>query len=139
MNRTALLALGLALGCGKDPAPACPPCPPCTEANVASTDVVGPVLALKPFVVNLDEPGPSRYLKLTLQFELVAADFEEMFSKNEQRIRDAILSYLSGLRVADLLGSAAKDKLRGEITRQMEAIVGPRKVRRVFFQEFMVQ
>src|SRR5690606_17164917 len=89
---------------------------PAPEAAAPSTsEVTGPVIALDPFVVNLDEPGQSRYLKVTLQLELVRPDAETVIEKNKQVIRDAILSHLSGLKLADTLGTAAKDKLRVDL------------------------
>ena len=33
-------------------------------------EITGPVLPLEPFVVNLDEPGNARYLKMKVQLEL---------------------------------------------------------------------
>lgn len=105
----------------------------------STTEVTGPVVSLAPFVVNLDEPGQSRYLKVTLQFELVKPEAEAVIEKNKQVIRDAILSHLSGLKLADTLGTAAKDKLRVDILKKTEDIVGEHKVRRMFFQEFVVQ
>ncbi|NVB81207.1 MAG: flagellar basal body-associated FliL family protein [Kofleriaceae bacterium] len=109
------------------------------EEGATKTEVTGPVIALQPFVVNLDEPGQSRYLKVTMQFELVAPEVEALIEKNKQVIRDAILSHLSGLKLADTLGAAAKDKLRADVMKKVEEIVGERKVRRMFFQEFVVQ
>ncbi len=103
------------------------------------TEVTGPVIGLDPFVVNLDEPGQSRYLKLTLQLELVAAEAQESLDRSKQLIRDTFLSYLSGLHHADTLGAAAKDKLRVDLMSKIEKILGPNKVRRMFFQEFVVQ
>lgn len=104
-----------------------------------TNEVVGPIMAFDPFVVNLDETGTSRYLKLTLQFELIAQEAEATINKNKQLIRDSVLSYVSSLKLADTLGSVAKDKLRTEIMRRIEEIVGPNKVRRMFFQDFVVQ
>ena len=100
---------------------------------------VGPVHSLDPFVVNLDETGQSRYLKVTMQLELTSKDVIGKITKSQQVIRDSILSHLSGLKLVDTLGVAAKDKLRGEVMAKLEAILGPGKVRRVFFQEFVVQ
>ncbi|MFN0249722.1 MAG: flagellar basal body-associated protein FliL [Kofleriaceae bacterium] len=102
-------------------------------------EVTGPVIALDPFVVNLDEPGQSRYLKVTFQLELVKADAEVVIEKNKQVVRDSILSYLSGLKLADTLGVAAKDKMRTDVMKRLEEIVGDHKVRRMFIQEFVVQ
>jgi flagellar FliL protein len=117
--------------------PAEPPPPP--PQMPITKEVVGPVVALDPFVVNLDEPGQSRYLKLTLQFEMIDKKGEETIAKNKQLMRDTILSHLSGLKLADTLGAAAKDKLRADLMTKIEAIVGPNQVRRMFFQEFVVQ
>ncbi len=103
-----------------------------------TTEVTGPVVELPPFVVNLDEQQP-RYLKVTLQLELVNGDVAATLEKNKLVIRDAILSHLSGLKLADTLGSEAKDKLRLELQKKTEEVIGEHKVRRVFFQEFVVQ
>ena len=104
-----------------------------------SSEVTGPVVALEPFVVNLDEPGQSRYIKVTLQVELVAKDDEHVLEKSKLAIRDMILSHLSGLKLADTLGAAAKDKLRTDLMAKLVVIIGEHKVRRMFFQEFVVQ
>jgi len=120
------------------PAHAPPPHEEKHETN-EKIEVTGPVMALDPFVVNLDEPGQSRYLKVTMQLELVKPDAQALIEKNKQVIRDAVLSYLSGLKLADTLGVPAKDKLRADVMKKLEEIVGEHKVRRMFFQEFVVQ
>jgi flagellar FliL protein len=104
-----------------------------------TTEVVGPVIAMDPFVVNLDEPGQSRYLKLKVEFELISQEAEAPITKSKQLIRDTILTQLSALKLADTLGGVSKDKLRTEMLQKVESIVGPNKVRRVFIQEFVVQ
>lgn len=109
------------------------------EPAATSSEVTGPVVALDPFVVNLDELGQSRYVKVTLQVELVDKEDEHVLEKSKLAIRDMILSHLSGLKLADTLGAAAKDKLRTDLMVKLEVIVGPHKVRRMFFQEFVVQ
>jgi flagellar FliL protein len=118
--------------------------PPAAAATVheaprpPTAEGTGPVVALDPFVVNLDEPGPARYLKVTLQLELLH-DAEASLAKSKELVRDAILGYLSGLHVKDTLGAEAKDKIRGELMGKLEKLIGPNKVRRMFFQEFVVQ
>jgi flagellar protein FliL len=114
-------------------APHAEPPPPITS------EVVGPVVAMDPFVVNLDEPGTSRYLKMTIQLELINVEAEATIAKSKQLLRDTILSHLSGLHLADTLGAEAKDKLRNDMVAKFEKILGPNKVRRLFFQEFVVQ
>jgi len=102
-------------------------------------EITGPVVALEPFVVNLDEPGTARYLKMTVQLELVNEKDGEEIEKSKQVIRDEVLSYLSGLHIKDTLGATAKDTIREALMKRLEAVVGEHKVRRMFFQEFMVQ
>jgi flagellar protein FliL len=118
---------------------------PAAAATVAvkeekpAKEITGPVVALEPFVVNLDEPGTARYLKMTVQLELVNEHDGEAIEKSKQVIRDEVLSYLSGLHVKDTLGATAKDTIREALMKRIEAVVGEHKVRRMFFQEFMVQ
>lgn len=109
-----------------------------TPPPPATSEVVGPVVGLEPFVVNLDEPGTSRYLKCTIQLELVPKA-EETLARSKELVRDAVLSYLSGLHVKDTLGAEAKDKIRQELLARITKLLGPDKVRRMFFQDFMVQ
>ncbi|HEY0191393.1 MAG TPA: flagellar basal body-associated FliL family protein [Kofleriaceae bacterium] len=107
-------------------------------AEGAGAEITGPVVALDPFIVNLDEPGTSRYLKITLEAEVTSAKGQEALEKSKQLIRDTVLSYLSGLHVKDTLGGEAKDKIRTELTERLKKLM-PDKIRRLFFQEFVVQ
>lgn len=104
-----------------------------------SQTVSGPIATFEPFVVNLDEPGNARYLKTTINLELADKETEEKFEKSKQLVRDAVLSYLSGLHVKDTLGSEAKEKMRNEIMERAQKVLGAKKVNRMFFQEFVVQ
>ena len=45
---------------------------------------------------------------------------------------------LSGLHVKDTLGAEAKDKIRNELTERLKKLM-PDKIKRMFFQEFVVQ
>ncbi len=102
-------------------------------------EITGPTTAMDPFVVNLDEPGNARYLKVTLQLELTSPEAAEQAEKSKQLVRDAILSLLSGLHVKDTLGAEAKEKIRQDVLAKIEKVLGPARARRVFFQEFVVQ
>lgn len=108
------------------------------HAAKATAEVAGPIVALEPFVVNLDEPGTSRYLKVTLQLEL-APKAEEALAKSKELVRDTILSHLSGLHIKDTLGAEAKDRLRTDLVAKLTKLIGPDKIRRMFFQDFVVQ
>jgi flagellar FliL protein len=119
-----------------EPAQAAPAHP--VVAAGSSSEVTGPVVALDPFLVNLDEPGTSRYLKITLEMELFPHG-DEALTKSKQLVRDTILSHLSGLKLKDTLGAEAKDKIRNDLTSKLTKLIGPDKIRRMFFQDFVVQ
>jgi len=108
------------------------------HVEASTSEVTGPVVALDPFVVNLDEPGTSRYLKITLEVELMPHG-EEALTKSKQLVRDTILSHLSGLHVKDTLGADAKDKIRTDLMAKLTKLLGADKVRRMFFVDFVVQ
>lgn len=118
------------------PAQAAPAKP--AHAETLSAEVTGPVVGLDPFVVNLDEPGTSRYLKVTLELELLPHG-DQALTKSKQLVRDAILSHLSGLKLKDTLGGEAKDRIRQDLMAKLGKLVGPDKIRRMFFQDFVVQ
>jgi len=117
---------------------------------VSSTEVTGPIIPFDVMTVNLDTRGddPQRgsaepsstthYLKFGMQFELADAEAEHAIEKSKQLIRDAVFSYLSGLHVKDTLGTDGKERIRTDLMAKIEKIV-PGKVKRMFFQEFVVQ
>jgi flagellar FliL protein len=102
-------------------------------------EISGPVVALDPFVVNLDEPGTSRYLKMSIQLEVSNPDVEAAIEKNKQLVRDDVLSYLSSLHVRDTLGSDGKDHIRRDLMTALDKDLGAGRVHRMFFNEFVVQ
>ncbi len=102
-------------------------------------EVTGPVVPIDPFVVNLNEPGSARYLKVTMQAELANGAAVKMFEKSKQLIRDEMLRYLSGLKVADTLGPENKDNIREDLEAAVADVIGESRLHRMIFAEFVVQ
>lgn len=102
-------------------------------------EIEGPLKAFDPFVVNLNEPGTARYLKVVIEFEMADAKAAHAADKSKQVIRDEILRYLSSLNLAATLGGEAKDKIRDDLKERVDSVLGEGRVRRMFFQEFVVQ
>lgn len=102
-------------------------------------EVTGPLVTLDPFVVNLDEPGSSRYLKVQLQVEVSNGAAAKAFEKSKQLIRDDLLRYLSGLKVSDTLGADNKDKIREALEGAVAEVIGEERLHRIVFIEFVVQ
>lgn len=95
--------------------------------------------SLDPFVVNLNEPGAPRYIKLSISVE--CAGNQEKLTSATPRVRDGILTYLSGLRLTEVQGRDSKEGLRQELVRILQQTVqaDDLEIRSVLFTEFVVQ
>jgi flagellar basal body-associated protein FliL len=92
-----------------------------------------------PFVVNLNEPNSTRYLKVAFELELAHAGAVEELDRSKKAVRDEVLRYLSGLAVADTMGETGKSKIQNEVLARIDRSLGGGKARRLFYTEFVVQ
>ncbi|HWM87056.1 MAG TPA: flagellar basal body-associated FliL family protein [Kofleriaceae bacterium] len=109
------------------------------EEAAKKKNEVGPVTALEPFIVNLNEPDATRYLKATFELEVTESDVIGQLEKLKRPVRDEVLRYLSSLSVAETQGEAGKAKIQQEVVTRIDRQLGGNRVRRLFFVEFMVQ
>jgi len=108
------------------------------EPQAAPVNTMGPTLPLDSFIVNLDEPGGTRYLKLSLAYEM-NKPLDPQQQKLTLRIRDQVIVYLSGLRITDVQRSDAKKKLKKELIALANKVYGQAAVKDVYFKEFVIQ
>ena len=110
------------------------------EAAKGPGDTDGTVVAMQPFVVNLtDETGDPRYLKLGVAVELASKKWEKGFEHQSPRIRNAILLYMSNLKVGDILGPQNRKNLVDHLRTEVQTILGKRGVHDLYFTEFVIQ
>ncbi|MBT8763640.1 flagellar basal body-associated FliL family protein [Desulfohalobiaceae bacterium Ax17] len=95
--------------------------------------------SLPPFVVNLADPLGRRYLKLSLDVELIDKKTVEVLEKKLPKVKDTILLLLSSKSFADIDSMEEKIQLKNEIVERLNQILGKAKVVRVYFTEFVVQ
>lgn len=119
-------------------APPEPP-PPVEEVEENTAVVVGPLVDLDAFLVNLNEEKASRYLRTKIQLEVEDQLTADLLERAKPILRSELLAYLSSLTVADTLGSEAKSKITQEVLNRVNARVGENKAKRLFFTEFVVQ
>lgn len=100
---------------------------------------VGPVTPLDPFIVNLNEPEATRYLKATFELEVSGPEVVGELERLKRPIRDDVLRYLSSLSVADTQGETGKAKIQQEVVARIDKQLGGDKVKRLFIVDFMVQ
>ena len=106
---------------------------------VAKFGQVGPIVALKLFVVNFNESG-NRYLKLSISIEMFGEGMEEEVTKRAPKIRDRVIRYLVGLTLADVRGAETKDAILSVLLKKVnEAFGSEAMVKEVLFTEFVIQ
>jgi flagellar FliL protein len=106
-----------------------------------STNVtgMGPLYTFDTFVVNLNDPGGSRYLRMSMDVE---ADNNIVIKEIEERkpqLRDTVISILSSKSYADVSTTRGKLAVKEEIIRRFNLILRGGKLRNVYLTEFVVQ
>ena len=110
------------------------------EEEGASTSAdLGPTVKLGSFVINLNDPGHPRYLKVTLKAEVSADSAKNEIRGRDPQVRDIVISYLSSLTIKETYGARAKATIRDNIQRRINHILTTGEVVRVFFTDFMTQ
>lgn len=129
------------------------PAPPTPEQAEAAADAVadaadaeerekskpGPIFKMAPFVVNLDEPRGSHYLRIAVELEVRDEESKAQVEERLVILRDRFISALSAKRIADLTRPQDKDALREELLDLARDTMKSRAVRAVYFTEFLTQ
>lgn len=107
----------------------------------AGSDTVGAVsnIKLEPFIVNLVDNSGTRYLKLTLNLELVSPGMVSEIERQDARIRDSVIVLLSSKSYAEIGTVEGKYQLRDEIVQRINQFVGGNGVKTAYFTEFVIQ
>ncbi|GEM_PF-2114877 len=116
--------------------PAPPPPPPAADEK---NSLVGPLVDLEAFLVNLNEEKSSSYLRTKLQLEVEDQATADMVEKAKPILRSELLGYLSSLTVAETRGAEAKEKINADVLKLINDRIGSAKAKRLFFTEFVVQ
>jgi flagellar FliL protein len=95
--------------------------------------------SLTPFVVNLQDNIGTRYLKISLKFELDEPDAEPELKGQLPKIRDALIILLSSKNYAEIGTVEGKYRLREEIIKRVNRFFEDTPVRGVYFTDFVIQ
>ncbi|HXW68094.1 MAG TPA: flagellar basal body-associated protein FliL [Dissulfurispiraceae bacterium] len=105
--------------------------------DIRKDDVV--MFALDPFVVNLNDQGATRFLKVSIQLELASAPNLESAKARTPQIRDAIITLLTSKTSDSLMSPEGKLQLKDEINLMTNQILGNNTVKNVYLTEFVMQ
>lgn len=109
------------------------------EPEVIDPSIPPTAVPLDPFVVNLNEPKSSRYLKATIEVEVHGEERVALIETKKRAIRADLLRYLSGLKVEDTTGEEKKLKIRDELIARVEKQTGANTLAGLYLTEFVIQ
>lgn len=98
------------------------------------------LVTMAPFVVNLDDDtGEMHYLKCTVAVQLSAPSHNKAFEASTPKTRNAVLFYLSSLKVGDTQGLDNKKKILEHLRNEVREAAGKGAVADVYLTEFVIQ
>jgi flagellar FliL protein len=107
--------------------------------EVEEVTAVGEMFPLDTFVVNLADPGGKRYLRATMQLELVPEEKMETLEQRLPLIRDVVLMILPTKEFEDIRTVEGKSALRTEILDKLNEVLNTDSVANIYFTEFVIQ
>jgi len=101
--------------------------------------ILGVMVPLEPFVVNLAGTKGKRFLKVAITLELSSPEVNAEINENLQKITDSILILLSSKSFEDVYSVQGKFKLKDEITTRVNRFLVLGHVKDAYFTEFVIQ
>ena len=108
------------------------------EGAPASTGGVTNI-EFKPFIVNLNDVGGRRMLKLTMSVEAETQDLADEINAKMPQFRDTILLLLSSIQSDDVSGLDGKQRLKNQMINRINPSLTKGKIRNLYFSEMVVQ
>jgi flagellar FliL protein len=100
------------------------------------------VLELESFLTNINDPSGERYCKLTIKLAIVPSGKVDGIKENSlllARIRDQVLTMLSGKTLHELSDPNGKEAFREDVRTGLAALLEGVEIKQVLFSEFVVQ
>ncbi len=109
-------------------------------ANPAGqAEVIGPMVDIEPFIVNILDQDGTRYLKAAITLEMADAKAVETVNQRMPQLRDAILLLIGNKTFNELSDLQGKLQLRSELLDRLNKILSNGSVRKIYFTDFVVQ
>lgn len=104
--------------------------------KIEAEELVGQLVPLETFLVNLAGVRGGRLLKVTMSLEVDNVDVQSEIEKRKAEIRDTILILLSSKSFDQVSSKDGKDFLREEVRDTLNSFLTKGKVKSVLFTEF---
>jgi len=109
------------------------------EAKKEAAPVIGEMLVMEPFVVNLADPKGKRYLKIKIELELESKEAVDKATKVSPKLRDMVIMMLTSLGFEEIMTPEGKIRVRDELLERFNEIMRPDHIKNIYFTEFVVQ
>jgi len=100
---------------------------------------LGPTIKLSPLIVNLKGDHGGDYLKTTLILEVDRKEWVEEIQSRISSLTDIVISTLCDKKIEEVKQPGFKEQLRKELLDKVNVSQGPRKIRQIYFDEFLYQ
>lgn len=97
------------------------------------------VYSIKDIIVNPAGTGGTRFLSVSLGFELGSPTLADQFDTKEAIVRDALITILSSKTVAQLTDVKQKEIARYQIKKRLEQLLETDQIRGVYYTDFVLQ
>lgn len=108
-------------------------------AAPAEGEAASLMVEFQPFVVNLNDSGGKRFLKMSMSMEAETAEVQKELTAKMPQVRDMVLLLLSSLAYDDVSTMDGKMRLRSQILNRTNTQLTYGKVKNIYFSEFVVQ
>jgi len=95
-------------------------------------------IEMEPMIITLGEEASSRNLRIGITLETAKADQEDILFA-QPKLRDAFTGYLRALEVSDIEDPNSIIRLRAQLQRRAEVILGNQSVRGVLITDFVIR
>lgn len=140
-------AAGYLLGARNTPAPVAVESPEAVAGAETTTAVkassgkgmVGPMVNIDSFIVNILDDQGSRYLKAAITLEVDDKPTADELGARLPQVRDAILLHVGNKTFQELSDLQGKLQLRAELIARLNQILQKGKIQKIYFTDFVVQ
>lgn len=100
---------------------------------------VGPMYPLDGFTINLLSDSGRRYLKATINLELMDEETAAELETKDPVIRDIVIRVLTSKTLEEIATAKGKEKLKDQLVNQINLRLRDGEIKNVYFVEFVIQ
>ncbi|HTY39296.1 MAG TPA: flagellar basal body-associated FliL family protein [Bacteroidota bacterium] len=109
------------------------------ESKESGEPAVQNIFVVKDLIVNPAGTNGTRFLLVTVGFELSTPGAQKELEKKEIQLRDALNTILGSKKLEDLAGVERREELRTQISAQVGSLLQSGAVNNVYFSKFIIQ